>query len=261
MLLTSQPLDPRITTRWAQKSEDVAETTERNIKSQRIGAMFDDGGKRRRISIKIRFNWKWDDIKGMFFDVKYMFRNHIRWWKTLWALRSWEGFDGLLSVMRTHLLDYIETEEKYGHATEDCKKQKIASAKEAVALLERMKEPQEYITQRRREVEVKYPEYMNLITEYDNGSVSYSGDFVAQGAGWAGIEGGNDPREGYFEFIDGTFTLVSSPDNDETDRLLSEIRQYHAELHAAYQQAEADSDKDFDKLGQLLKDHLYSWWD
>ena len=57
------------------------------------------------------------------------------------------------------------------------------------------------------------------------------------------------------------FELADSPDKIETDRLLSELSRYHEEIEAAYRQAEVDSDNDFERLGLLLKENLYSWWD
>ena len=90
---------------------------------------------------------------------------------------------------------------------------------------------------------------------------SYSGDFIAQGNGWAGKESGENPRSGYFEFVNGKFQLAESTDKNETDRLLAELEKYHEELTNAYKQANVDSDEDFERLGQLLKENLYSWWD
>ena len=176
-------------------------------------------------------------------------------------MRPWEGFDGLIDVIQTHLRDYIETEEKYGHSEEEYKKNKIATAKETVEILERMKDPLEYSTKRRDEVESKYPEYQYLITKYETGGTSYSGDFVVQGNGWVGKESGKDPREGYFEFVDGRFELADSPDQTETERLLAELTMYHEEINNAYMQAEVDSDMDFDRLSKLLKENFYTWWD
>jgi hypothetical protein len=163
--------------------------------------------------------------------------------------------------MQTHLRDYIQTEEKYGHAEEEYKNKKIATAKETLELLERMKAPDEYWQRRHEEVASRYPDYKGLITEYENGGSSFSGDFVAQGNGWVGKEGGKNPREGYFEFLGGGFILAESPDQKETDRLLNELEKYHKELENAYKQANIDSDNDFERLCQLLKDNLYSWWD
>ena len=94
----------------------------------------------------------------------------------------------------------------------------------------------------------------------ESGSASYSGDFVVQGNGWAGKESGKDTREGYFEFVDGKFELAYSLNQTETDRLLAELVNYHEEINNAYKQAEIDSDKDFERLGELLKENLYTWW-
>jgi hypothetical protein len=57
----------------------------------------------------------------------------------------------------------------------------------------------------------------------DGGSF-HSGEFVAQGNGWAGMESGKDPREEYFEFVNGKFELAESPDQAETDRAIAELR-------------------------------------
>jgi hypothetical protein len=159
------------------------------------------------------------------------------------------------------LRNYVETEEKYGHSEAEFKKSKIASAKETIEVLERMKNPDEYLHKRREEVRTKYPDYKYLITRYKTGGASYSGDFVAYGAGWVGKESGKNPREGYFEFADGQFILAHSPDQGETDKLLAELSKYHEEMQDAYRQAETDSEKDFEQLNQLLKNNLYSWWD
>jgi len=64
----------------------------------------------------------------------------------------------------------------------------------------------------------------------------------------------------YFEFIDGRFEIAASPDEAETHRILSELMRYQEEVSEAYNQAELDSDRDFERLGQLLKDNLYTWW-
>ena len=105
-----------------------------------------------------------------------------------------------------------------------------------------------------------YPDYKSLITEYDD-STSVSGDFTPQSDGWVGMESGKDPRSGYFEFEDGVFTQKESPDQRETDRLLDELRSYHQDQKLAYEQAEKNAETDFTRLGQLLREHLYTWWD
>ena len=265
MLKGSQPLDPKVYKKLGLDDNNQHEKmTERNIKSQHIGKLFDDlldGSEKHKISLKKRLGWKWRDIKGKFYDIKYAFRNYFIWRKTINNIRPWEGFDGLIRVMQTHLRDYISTEEKYGYSEEEYKKHKIATAKETVELLDRMKKPDEYLNKRRIEVESKYPEYKSLITKYENGGTSSSGKFVAQGNGWVGMETGKDPRNGYFEFVDGRFELADSPDQSEKDRLLAELAKYHEETEDAYKQAEIDSDNDFEQLVQLLKENLYSWWD
>jgi hypothetical protein len=133
--------------------------------------------------------------------------------------------------------------------------------KETLALLERMKEPDEYHHRLKQAVDAVYPNYKSLITRYKNGGSGSSGDFVAQGVGWTGKEAGANPREGYFEFVNGKFELAQSPDQAETDRLLAQLQQYYADAENAHIQARTESDADFERLAALLREHMYSWWD
>ena len=258
----SQPLDPKISKKFESETKYESELiTKKKIKAQRIGKMFDDIYEERKFSLMTLIKWKWWNIKDWFSNFKYTIRNHIKWHKTMRALRPWAGFDGLIHVMQTHLKDYAETEKQYGHATEEYKNQKIESVRETITLLERMQDPHEYTSRRRNEVEAKYPKYESLITEYEDGGGCYSGYFVAQSGGWTGIESGKNPRIGYFEFVQDQFELADSPDQRETDRLLEELQEYRKEIGIAYEQAETDSDNDFENLGLLLKENLYTWWD
>lgn len=265
MLPHSQPVDPKFYKKLGlDDNVHQGSLSEQDIKSQRIGKMFDDfsvESRKKKISWKTRVSWRGHRIKSKFYDIKYAIRNRVTWRKTMNTLRPWEGFDGLICVMQTHLQDYIETEEKYGHSTEEYKNKKIATAKETVGLLSRMREPEDYLQRCREKVEAKYPKYKSLITEYKKGTTSVSGDFVAQGNGWVGEESGKSPRKGYFEFVNERFELVDSPDKIETERLLDQLSNYYKEIENAYTQAENDLDKDFERLGLLLKENLYSWWD
>jgi len=265
MLIQSQPLDIKYCEKIGlEKDDEISGFSEKEIKAQFIGKMFDDSpeeNKKRKITFRLRLIWFWRGISNGFYDIKYAIRNHFKWRKTIRKLRPWEGFSGIINVMITHLNDYIATEEKYGHSAEEYRKNKIATAKETVEILERLKEPNEYLHKPRREVDTRYPEYKGLVTKYTNGGSCYSGDFIPQGNGWAGKESGNDPRKGYFEFINGRFELVESPNQTETDTLLTQLDKYHEDIQNAYKQGEIDSDKDFERLGELLKDNLFCWWD
>jgi hypothetical protein len=214
-----------------------------------------------KISLKKRLSWRWRDMKDKWHDMRYRRRNRRVWRKTLNEIRPWEGFHGMLTAMETHLRDYMETEEKYGHSAEEERKRCIESVKQTLEILERMKDPDEYHFRLTREVDARYPDYKSLITHYKNGGSGSSGDFVAQGDGWVGMEAGKDPRMGYFEFIDGKFELAESPGQAETDRLLAELRQYYEDRENAYHQAKAESDADFARLADLLRENMYSWWD
>jgi len=264
MLITSQPLSVELSEKYERKSKtEIDAMKDKNICSQYIGSMFDDILEKdeHKIELKLRLEWIWRDIKGKFYDLKYAIRNRYKWRRTLNEIRPWEGFHGLLCVMQTHLIDYIDTEVKYGHSLEEYKNHKITTAKETLEILERMKDPDEYIHKRREAVNQKYPDYKSLITKYIYGGLSTSGDFVRQGDGWVGMEAGKDPRRGYFEFINERFELINSPNQYETDKMLEELDKYYIEIDDAYKQAELDSDNDFDRLNQLLKENLYSWWD
>ena len=262
MLEKSQPICPDVIEKLVKCGRinlpDYDEETV--IKSQRIGNMLDFLDKDRKISIGTKINWFFRrHFKERYYDIKNTFRNHIKWHKTLKELRPWNG-DQMILCMITQLNDYINTEEKFGISEKSYQAIKLASAKEAVSILERMIDPSEYSSRRRDEVDAIYPEYLYLISDTNTGT-SYSGDFIQQGSGWVGIEAGSNPREGYFEKVGELYEVVESPDKAETERLLAQIRQYREDVHRAYKQAEADSDEDFDRLAELLKTHLYSWWD
>ena len=264
MLIRSQPLSIELSEKYERKSKtEIDAMTDQNICSQYIGRLFDDlmEKDKQKIEIKLHLEWIWRDIKGKYYNIKYAIRNRYKWRRTLNEIRPWEGFDGLISVMQTHLIDYLDTEIKYGHSLEEYKNNKITTVEETLKILERMKEPDEYYRKRREKIEQKYPEYKSLITKYKYGGTSTSGDFVRQGDGWAGMEAGKDPRRGYFEFINNRFEVIKSPDQKETDRLLTELDNYYVDIDDAYKQAEQDSDNDFNHLNQLLKENLYTWWD
>ena len=261
MLMQSQPLSAETAEKLKTRNPE-SQKADDDIVSQHMGHIFDDIlNRNKKPGIATRIGWKWRSLKDNYHDAKNGRRNRKIWRKTICGLRPWDGFGGMINVMQTHLRDYVETEEKYGCSLEEHKQCKIATAKETVELLERMKEPHDYMFRRREEVDEKYPKYKHLITHCARGSVSTSGDFIAQDSGWVGIEAGKDPREGYFEFVGGRFELAESPDPDETGRLLIQVKQYHQDIHDAYRQAEVDSDADFDRLAELLKENMYTWWD
>ena len=163
--------------------------------------------------------------------------------------------------MVTHLNDFIENEVKYGNAEESHKERVISTAKATVELLQRMANPHDYAILKRNAVDERYPRYKYLVTDFIDGSTSYSGRFVSQGDGWVGMESGTNPRSGYFEFVNSLFQLADSPNQVKTDELLDELARYNDDVELAYRQAEEDSDRDFERLHELLKENLYSWWD
>jgi hypothetical protein len=265
MLFRSQPITTDERAEWATDRLGEARTwKERPIKSQRVGGWLDDVNGRKRTplaKLALWVRWRWSDVADVYRVFKNTFANHVKWHKTFKELYSWNGDHGFFLATRTHLGHYLKYEEKHGHSIEEHRNKKMATVKEAIELLERMTDPDEYRIRRADEVESRYPKYGSLITEYAGGGSCHSGNFVAQGNGWAGVEGGEDPREGYFEFVDCRLELATSPDPAETKRLLEEMGRYHQEMKHANEQADVDSDNDFDRLHQLLKENLYSWWD
>jgi hypothetical protein len=260
MLVKSQPLSEKTVEKMIEQGKiELPSDDEPIIMSQRMGTMLDRMDYKATVFDKVRWFFK-RHFNNRYYDVKHTIRNHIKWHKTMRRIRSWDGDSGMILCMITHLNYYIEVEEKYGHSEESYKEEKIASAKETVAILERMSDPHGYSFRRRDEVDARYPEYVSLVSKTNTGTC-YSGDFIRQGNGWTGIEAGSNPREGYFEKIEDLYELVESPDKAETKRLLEEIKQYRKDTTEAYRQAETDSDEDFDRLAELFKNHLYSWWD
>ena len=261
MLTRSQPLSEELNNKFESKYKDELREDE-DIVSQHMGTMesefdFSNG----KVSLATRIKWKITRVKNKLSDINRARNNRKIWKETLGELYSFEGFSGLISVMLTHLKHYLEHEEKYGYSLEEYKEKKIATVKETIEILERMKEPDEYIFRLTTEVDNKYPEYQSLISNCSNGSTSFSGDFIAQGEGWVGEESGTNPRRGYFEFVNGKLELKESPDNELTNSILEEKDRYNEDKLKAYEQAEIDSDSDFDRLFVLLKENLYSWWD
>jgi len=180
----SQPLDDKVAKKL--KLDADVDYLDKTIISQRIGKMFDDICSDDRITpLKTRIGWRWQKFKDFFRNIKHTIRNHIKWHKTMRQLRSWEGFDGLITVMQAHLRDYVDCEEKHGHSEESYKMNKIATVNETMQLLERMREPIDYSSRRRKAVDAKYPDYQSLITEH-KASTGFSGDFCCprQWLGW-----------------------------------------------------------------------------
>ena len=265
MLLKSQPIDLGMSDKFISASvNEIKNRPEQIIQAQYMSGMADEMLEKRKIGLRQYIKWLWRDIKNTYYDVKYTIRNHIKWHKTLSRIRPWEGFAGIIEATQTHLRDYIATEEKYGNAAEEYKNQKIASAKETVAILENMKDPHGYWIKLYDEINAKYPSHQNLITDYEDGGCSFSGDYAAQGNGWVGFDeesGEKELRAGYFEFINGRLEPAKSPDQNETDRVFAELIKYDDEMGDSHKRAEIDSDRDFARLGELLKENLYTWWD
>ena len=51
--------------------------------------------------------------------------------------------------------------------------------------------------------------------------------------------------------LNGERQLTESPDQNETNRLLIQLEQYHADIKKAYEKGSNNSDRDFERLGQL----------
>jgi hypothetical protein len=257
-MLHTQPLDSEISKKLDSHDTKIEALPEK----QYMGRMF-ESLLESKITLKMRLSWLGRYISDAWYDFKYMVKNWVNWRKTVSALRPWEGFDGVLTLVRKHLKDYLETEEKYGHSEKSYREAKIKSIKKCLEILERLQKD-EYDENALSEVYAKYPEYKQLITEYSDGSTSCSGDFIALGNGWAGIEAGAAPRRGYFESVNGKFELTAISDESvqvEVERILAQIESYYADLKEAYENAEKNLEDDKRRLGELLNRHFFSWWD
>jgi hypothetical protein len=216
-----------------------------------------------KITLKMRLSWLGRDISNAWHDFYYTVCNWAKWHKTISGLRPWEGFDGVLTLVQKHLKDYLKTEVKYGHSEKSYREAKIISVKECLEILERLQK-NEYDEKALYEVSANYPEYKQLITEYSGGSTSYSGDFIALGNGWVGIEAGANPRRGYFECVNDKFELTTISDESvqaEIEQSLNQIEKYHADWKRAIKNSAKYMEDDKRRLGELLSQHFFSWWD
>jgi ketol-acid reductoisomerase len=166
-------------------------------------------------------------------------------------------------LVQRHLKDYLETEVKYGHSEKSYREAKINSVKECLEILERLQKDK-YNENALNEVYSKYPKYKQLITKHSDGCTSYSGEFIALGNGWAGIEAGANPRRGYFECVNGKFELTTISDKSvqaEIEQRLDQIERYHADWKKAIKNSDKCMEDDKRRLGELLNQHFFSWWD
>jgi hypothetical protein len=257
-MLHTQPLNSEI-----YNDMDTCKTEKKALpEKQYMGRMFENNLKS-RTTLKTRLSWLGRDISNAWYNFYYTVKNRIKWRKTISGLRPWEGFDGVLTLVQRHLKDYLETEVKYGHSEKSYREAKIKSIKECLEILERLQK-NEYEENTLNQVYVKYPEYKQLITDYSDGCTSYSGEFIAVGNGWAGIEAGAAPRRGYFESVNGKFELTAISGESvqaEVEQSIGQIESYHADLKDAYENAEKNMEDDKRRLGEILSRHFFSWWD
>jgi hypothetical protein len=257
-MLNTQPLDSEIV-----KGMDSYDTEkEAQPIKQYMGRMFQDILDS-KITLKMRLSWLGRDISNAWHNFYNTVCNWAKWRKTISRLRPWEGFDGVLTLVQRHLKDYLETEVKYGHSEKSYREAKINSVKECLEILERLQKD-DYNKNALDEVYAKYPKYKQLITDYSDGSTSSSGDFIALGNGWAGIESGANPRRGYFECVNGKMELTAISDESvqvEVEQTLAQIERYHADWKQAIKNATEYVEDDKKRLGELLSQHFFSWWD
>jgi hypothetical protein len=216
-----------------------------------------------KITLKMRLSWLGRDISDAWHNFYNTVCNWVKWRKTISRLRPWEGFDGVLTLVQKHLKDYLETEVKDGQSEKSNRKAKITSVKECLEILEKLQKD-EYNEKTLNEVYAQYPKYKQLITEYSDGSTSCSGDFTALGNGWAGIESGANPRRGYFECVNGKFELTTISDKSvqaKIEQSLDQIESYHADWKKAIKNSDKCMEDDKRRLGELLSQHFFSWWD
>jgi hypothetical protein len=257
-MLNTQPLDSEIFKGMDSHDSEKEAQSMKQYMGQMFKNILDS-----KITLKMRLSWLGRDISDAWHDFCYTVCNWAKWRKTISGLRPWEGFDGVLTLVQRHLKDYLKTEEKYGHSEKSYREAKNNSVKECLEILERFQK-NEYDENALNEVYAKYPEYKHLITEYSDGSTSYSGDFIALGKGWVGIEAGANPRRGYFECVNGKFELTTISDESvqaKIEQSLDQIERYHADWKKAIENSVKNMEDDKRRLGELLNQHFFSWWD
>lgn len=227
--------------------------------SQYMSFMFDDLDSNIKFSIKDKISSTKLKIKDFCYDLSYGITNWIKWFKVISKLRPWEGFDGVLQVAKHHLKDYLNYEIHYGHTEDDYRQEKIHKIKRCLELIEKIQKD-EYEIILMDAINQKYPKYYRMVSKTKTG-VCYSGKFVKFKDGWVGIEGGNNPRKGYFILKDGKFVIANSPNEEESNLLLKQMIQYEKDIKNALQESKECRDKDLNELSAILKEGFFSFWD
>jgi len=258
----SKRVDPEYAKKQGWSSDDNEDDdASRTIIKQYIASPYDfsylDDIK---ISLRKRLVWKLERLLIWWKrDVLLPVITHIRWHNVLKELRPWVGYSGMIKLMQFMLRHYASYEEQYSCSAKEYKDSAVNSARETADLLERLKEPTEYSSRRRDEVKERYPEYLELRTDYADGSSMKSGYFIPQGKGFVG-PASEQFESNYFEIVNDRIISLDSPDKLETERLVNEIIKYDKEIDEAYELAQKDLENDFDKLNQLLRENMYYWW-
>lgn len=227
--------------------------------SQYMGTLFDNFKQDEKFSIKDKFRFTRIKVEDFLDDLKYTAINCIKWFKVIPKLRPYEGFDGTLQIIKHHLKDYLRYEINYGHSEDEYKQEKIYNIRRCLELIDKLRKD-EYTLILTDAINQKYPKYYNMISE-GKVSTSYSGKFTKFKDGWVGIEGGKNPRKGYFIHKDGRFVLTESPDEKESNRLLKQIEQYELDITEAIKLGAEHKEKDLNELMEILRKHFFEFWD
>ncbi len=193
-------------------------------------------------------------ITAFFNTIVRAIGNHIRWHRVLCIIHPSGGYYGLLKVMKQYLSTHINYHDK-------CNSERAINAEVArglVQLIEQAEDPVKALTNRVAEIKASYPALDGIVSMVLNEGEIINGSFIRHGDGWVGILDNDPSAEGYFEIIDGNFTVSESPNTADTKRLLILIKRFRDEIQDAYDRADTDIDTIHEIIGELLVDYLYS---
>jgi hypothetical protein len=150
-------------------SEEEKALGRKVLKTEFVDEMFDFSG--HRISIGRRIGWCFQRWHTNYMDLKWSIKNHFSLRKVINQYRPWD-IDSFLPIFVKHLDVYIEIENRFGYATQECKNYKITTAQETADILKRLIED-EYMSNCITEVEEKWGKFKYEKETFANGSVSF----------------------------------------------------------------------------------------
>jgi hypothetical protein len=221
---------------------------------------FEDSLGNVKITILDRLDWLRKDLRGFMRGIKWGVGNLKEWLPFIWSLRPWDADTTIIDLMIKQLRIFVRYNREHGHATDEHRIKVISSAREAIKLLTRLRDPMAYDMYALRQVDKRFPQWQSFIQHCKTGT-SYGGRFLAQADGWVGMQAGKDAKRGFFKILGGELWLRESPDQQETDRILKLMEQYEVARNKASERAKILRAKDTVRLIEIFEIHFHTWWD